>query len=102
MVLEERGYPSNEGGREAIQAEGVEEAWRVDVVKEALDVEEESCGNMTVGDGRLGQVGQVCSAINGRTVVLAAELQGAKEREYIEVGHEALGDNFFQKLAASF
>ena len=54
---------------------------------------------MSVVDCQLYQVGKMCSAINGRTVVVAAKLEGVKKGESVEVGHEASSDNFLKKLA---
>ena len=73
----------------------MEKSGRVEVVEEALDVEEKGGGNMAMVDGRLGKVGKVCGTINCRAVVVAAELEGAEKLVHVEVIHEASYNNLF-------
>ena len=80
----------------------MEESCRVQVVKETLYVEKEGCGDMAMADGRLGEVGKVCSSINSGAVIMAAKLEWAEELVYVEIVYEVACNNFLQELATCF
>jgi hypothetical protein len=94
----EGGGPGHEGGRETEKAESVKEARGMEVVEEALNVEEQGGGDVAELDRRLSQVGQVRGAINGGTVIPAAELEGREEGVGVDVGKESWGNNLLEQL----
>jgi hypothetical protein len=77
----------------------VDEASRAEVVKEALDVEEDCGGNTVRGNARVDEVVQVARAINCTAKVPAAKLERGKDVKSVEVGHDSFGDDLFKELA---
>jgi hypothetical protein len=102
LAKEERGCPGNEGRGKAKELEGVEKLCRVHVIKKPLDIKEEGYGDMAMVNGGLGEVGKVCSPIDGRAVVTAAKLEWAEELVCVEIIHEVSCNDLFQEFATGF
>ena len=76
----------------------MKEAGGMEIVKEALNVEEQDGGDMAKLDRGLSQVGQVCGPIDGGAVISAAKLEGREEGVSIDIGKETRSDNFLKQL----
>ena len=100
-IRKEGADPVAERGGEAEEGEDVNQAIDMEVVKEALNVEEEEPRNMSRLNARLDSVCHAQDCVGGRVIVPRPKLPGGEKVKTCHVKEDPLCDDLLKELATA-